>query len=149
MRLKRVRRGLLAAGLAVLAASVVFLAVRWGRMPDEIPTHFDAAGQIDGWGDKATVLLLPVVALLMYGLFGFVVLIVSSAWNGPAARKEAAMTALAAISPAIALGFSYITVCAALCLPLGRWFTPVFIGGLAFPLGGFILCAIFPARKRG
>ena len=149
MNAKRIRRVLLLSGLLILAASVVFLALRWSRMPDEIPTHFDAAGQIDGWGQKSTALVLPIVALPAYGLFSFLGLLVAGVWNGPAAHKQAAMTMLALIGLVIALAFSYITVCSALCAPLGRWFLPVFIGGLAVPLVGLILCAIMPAGRRG
>ncbi len=36
-------------------------------LPDRIPTHFDAAGQPNGWGSPAMLLLLPCVAVFLYG----------------------------------------------------------------------------------
>lgn len=39
------------------------------RLPDRIPTHFDMAGNANGWGSPAMLLLLPVVALGLYLTF--------------------------------------------------------------------------------
>jgi uncharacterized membrane protein len=36
------------------------------RLPDRIPTHFDMAGNANGWGSPAMLLLLPVVAVGVY-----------------------------------------------------------------------------------
>jgi uncharacterized membrane protein len=35
-------------------------------MPAQIPTHFNAVGNADGWGSPATLLMLPVVAAVIY-----------------------------------------------------------------------------------
>lgn len=34
----------------------------------EVPLHFNAQGEVDRWGDASTALLLPVIALALYGL---------------------------------------------------------------------------------
>lgn len=36
------------------------------RLPDRIPTHFDAAGHANGWGPPAALLLWPIVAVGLY-----------------------------------------------------------------------------------
>ncbi|MDE3187148.1 MAG: DUF1648 domain-containing protein [Acidobacteriota bacterium] len=36
------------------------------RLPDRIPTHFDAAGNANGWGSPAAMILLPIVAIGLY-----------------------------------------------------------------------------------
>ncbi len=36
------------------------------HLPDRIPTHFDAAGNANGWGSPATLLLLPILAVGLY-----------------------------------------------------------------------------------
>ncbi len=36
------------------------------RLPDRIPTHFDMAGNANGWGSPAMLLLLPVIAVGLY-----------------------------------------------------------------------------------
>lgn len=38
------------------------------RLPDRIPTHFDAAGHPNGWGSPSTMLLMPAIALGVYML---------------------------------------------------------------------------------
>jgi uncharacterized membrane protein len=55
-----------------LTALVALLGMTWaalygnGRLPDKIPTHFDAAGQPDGWGPSVMLLLLPLVGIFLY-----------------------------------------------------------------------------------
>ncbi|MES2373785.1 MAG: DUF1648 domain-containing protein [Bacteroidota bacterium] len=51
----------------------IFLLVLWGliaytyfKLPATIPIHFNASGQADGYGNKATLLLLPALATLLY-----------------------------------------------------------------------------------
>ena len=51
--------------LAVLIGSVL---AAYSGLPDTIATHFNAAGRVDGWGVKGTLLLLPVTSSLMYGV---------------------------------------------------------------------------------
>ncbi len=38
------------------------------QLPDTIPIHFNAAGEADGYGKKATIWLLPGIALFTVGL---------------------------------------------------------------------------------
>jgi uncharacterized membrane protein len=49
---------------------LVFVTVRalYGpaRLPDRIPTHFNAAGQADGWGPPMMLLIFPVFAMVIY-----------------------------------------------------------------------------------
>jgi uncharacterized membrane protein len=35
-------------------------------LPDRIPTHFNLAGQPDGWGSPSSLMLLPIVAASLY-----------------------------------------------------------------------------------
>lgn len=44
---------------------LLLLAVSLGSLPDIIPTHFNVAGQPDGWGSKWTILLFPILALIL------------------------------------------------------------------------------------
>ena len=52
------------------------------RLPARIPTHFDAAGNPNGWGTPTMLLLLPAVAVFIYLLFT-VVTRFPSAFNYP------------------------------------------------------------------
>ena len=63
------RRTLEAIGLAALAVLfwVTYRALNGpDPLPARIPTHFDFAGQPNGWGSPSSLLLLPAVALVIY-----------------------------------------------------------------------------------
>jgi hypothetical protein len=53
------------AAAALLGQFLVVLAA-WPEIPDQVPQHFDAAGQTDAWGSKATLLLLPAVNFVVF-----------------------------------------------------------------------------------
>ena len=38
----------------------------YSALPDTIPTHFNAAGEADGFGSKASIIGLPVIATLLF-----------------------------------------------------------------------------------
>ncbi|MGA2727187.1 MAG: DUF1648 domain-containing protein [Terracidiphilus sp.] len=42
------------------------------RLPDRVPTHFDAAGNPNAWGSPYGMILLPVVATVLYLLVSVV-----------------------------------------------------------------------------
>ncbi len=51
--------------LISVLAGVVVVAWAWPGLPDTIPIHFNAAGEADGWGGKATLWLLPAISGVM------------------------------------------------------------------------------------
>lgn len=51
--------------LISLAATLICLPT----LPDRIPTHWNAAGEIDGWGGRMTALILPLAGLGLNLLF--------------------------------------------------------------------------------
>ena len=48
----------------ILLAGVVYVAVRYASLPAEIPTHYNAFGEIDGWGSRGTLWITPVIGIL-------------------------------------------------------------------------------------
>ncbi len=146
MNRKTLRRALHVLGLLVLLGSMVFIALRWSSMPDQIPTHFNAAGRIDGWNGKPAVIVLPIIGLAVYGLVCFVGALPANLWNTPSDRPvrntETARLLIAVMALAVAVSFAYMTVCSVLCVPLGRWFLPVFIAGLSLPFVGFLIASL-------
>ena len=52
-------------GLVILYVSFLIV-IRYGDLPDTIPTHYNAFGEVVGWGNKSTILLLYGVNLVMY-----------------------------------------------------------------------------------
>jgi len=55
------------AGL-VAAATLVATAVIYPSLPERIPIHWNASGEIDGWGDKQWAFLTPAIMIGMLGL---------------------------------------------------------------------------------
>jgi uncharacterized membrane protein len=41
-------------------------------LPDRIPTHFDWAGHVDGWGSPSFLVFVPFIALILYMLITIV-----------------------------------------------------------------------------
>ena len=74
-------------GAVLLIALFVFLFINWGSLPDQIPTHYNFAGEADKWGGKASIWLLPGSALFCYLLIGLVNVIPVKYWNMPQRGK--------------------------------------------------------------
>lgn len=53
-------------GWACLLFLWMWTLVYYGSLPDIIPTHYNAAGEADAFGDKRHILGLPVVATLLF-----------------------------------------------------------------------------------
>ena len=50
----------------------VYLVLRgWSGLPLTIPTHFDAAGNADGWGPRYMIWLLPAISVVLIPLMLF------------------------------------------------------------------------------
>ena len=48
----------------ILLGSIVYILIIWHRLPEQIPTHYNFAGEIDGYGGRGTLLLMPVIGLV-------------------------------------------------------------------------------------
>ncbi|OES43887.1 DUF1648 domain-containing protein [Domibacillus iocasae] len=46
-------------GFSFYISSVVFLLIIWDQLPDKVPGHYNALGEVDRWGAKTELLLLP------------------------------------------------------------------------------------------
>lgn len=66
--------------LLVLVGTTIFLIVYWNNIPDEIPTHYNTAGEVDNVGDKSAVIMLPIFNWIMFGIMS-VVELCPGAWN--------------------------------------------------------------------
>ncbi len=56
-------------GWVAMVGIWILTIVNYPGLPDTIPTHFNALGQVDGYGGKGTLLILPlIVTLVVVGL---------------------------------------------------------------------------------
>lgn len=61
-RLTSIQRVLCALTWAIVVMMIGLTALSWTTLPDQVPTHYNFAGEADAWGGKANVWLVPVVA---------------------------------------------------------------------------------------
>ena len=68
MKFKRGKFDIILNGLCliILVSTILFLAVTWSKIPNKVPMHYDFAGNIDRWGSKLEILILPVITWIMY-----------------------------------------------------------------------------------
>ena len=48
----------------LLLGSIAYILIIWRTLPEQIPTHYNAAGEIDGYGGRGTLLLMPLIGLV-------------------------------------------------------------------------------------
>jgi uncharacterized membrane protein len=53
-------------GLLALLTIWVLTITSYSNLPDTIPTHYNGAGQIDGFGKKVNILALPLIATVFF-----------------------------------------------------------------------------------
>lgn len=82
IRYKTYERVLETIGGVLMAVLIALVALRWPDLPEEIPAHFNIAGEIDRWGGKGELLVLPAVGLLLYALLT-VLSFFPQIWNTP------------------------------------------------------------------
>ena len=49
---------------AILLAGIVVVAVRYTSLPAEIPSHYNFYGEIDGYGSRGTLWIMPIIGIL-------------------------------------------------------------------------------------
>ena len=66
---------------------LVYLFIHFRSLPETIPVHFNALGEVDGWGSRATIWFLPGIGLFTTLLVLFVpqytknITTVQNEWN--------------------------------------------------------------------
>lgn len=51
--------------LLVVAIPFIYLALIWGALPDIVPTHWNARGEVDDTGSKFSLLIIPIMLPLL------------------------------------------------------------------------------------
>ena len=141
-------------GLAVLCflGTLIFVIVRYPSLPDTLPSHFNARGEIDGWSGKASAAFFPsIVGFLMLAIMGPIQFF-PQVWNntqGVPAYKlprviRSTRTGLCTMLFASEAFFGVTAICAVKLMPL-----PAFIGYLFMTVtaGSIILILVQTFRK--
>jgi uncharacterized membrane protein len=126
----------------------------FSTLPDTIPTHFNASGEADGFGSKASIIGLPVIATLLF--VGLTVLNrYPHIFNYPTAITEdnalrlytLAMRMLRYLKLVLVLvfgGIEFMTIQHATrkAAGLGAWFLPLTLVLIFIPLIYFVIKSI-------
>jgi uncharacterized membrane protein len=134
------------------------IAIVWGliitnyaNLPDTIPTHYNGLGQVDGFGGKATILTLPLIATILFiGLtvlnkFPHVFNYPTKITQGNAFRQYTNATRLMRYLKLIVvfifgiIAFKTIQNANGEADGLGVWFLPLTLGLIFIPLIYFIV----------
>lgn len=58
--------------LIVIIISFAMIGIHWNDLPDQVPMHFNLAGQADRYGDKSELFILPFLGLGLWALFRWI-----------------------------------------------------------------------------
>ena len=53
-------------GVVSIVSMILYIAFNWSALPNDVPIHFNAAGEVDRWGSKWWILFLPIITTLLY-----------------------------------------------------------------------------------
>lgn len=133
---------------ALLAGMFLGLLIFWGRIPDRIPGHYNGAGEIDRWGSKWELLILPVAGVFMYLLVSACCALL---WK-PIRKGELPLSAYTWLTGTklVVLGtFAVIEWCGAFARSMAGWLMPVSLASCGVLMTGFMLSSIgFALRQK-
>ncbi|NMD70099.1 DUF1648 domain-containing protein [Bacillus sp. DNRA2] len=52
--------------LLLLVGNIVYIIIEWPDLPEKFPGHFNAAGEVDRWGSKTEVWILPIMGIVLW-----------------------------------------------------------------------------------
>lgn len=120
--------------LILILGQIVYTAVLYPQLPSKIPTHFNFAGEADGWGGKGSIIVLVITTVGLYILLT-VTMFFPRLWNVPVKITDQnrgiifryVMNMVLLDKLLIVASFFYITYCSISSTGMGWWFTPVML----------------------
>jgi len=141
-------------GLIMMIFLVIFFFLKWSAVSGPVPTHFNAAGQVDAWGDKNSLLGLFATAFGLYITLSVVELF-PNVWNMPVKVTEENRGRLINISLymliflklIVLLLFFVLLFFSMSVLPLPVWLLPLYLIILFGTVALFIVRLIRAGKK--
>ena len=59
-------------GIGALLLALLYIALNWVSLPAEVPAHFNGAGDVDRWGSKFELLILPAIGIGLFAMMHIV-----------------------------------------------------------------------------
>ncbi len=127
--------------IVLQAGTILYLIWKWDKLPNKIPTHYNGAGEIDGYGSKWTVWFGPFFMVLAYVTLRLVEKHPGS-WNtGVTVTRQnkdkvylVLKDMLVCLKLSIILIFSFLSIWTTTGARLGIWFLPTSLGLTLVPL---------------
>src|SRR5699024_4530676 len=136
--------------LILFIISVSYLLSVWKALPSEVPAHYNALGEVDRWGSKWEMIILPIIAIIIW--IGMTVLekyphvytYIYLTKDNIRGQYLNARLMLNVIKNITTLIFAYINwkdaqIALGYHHSLGPWFMPSFFILLFVPMGYFII----------
>jgi uncharacterized membrane protein len=54
--------------LSCLVGVTLYLILAWNTIPAKVPSHYNAAGEVNHWGNKSELIIFPIISWLIYGM---------------------------------------------------------------------------------
>lgn len=132
--------------IILLAGNIIYLIVVWSSLPEQIPGHYDFAGNVTRYDGRGTLLIVPVINVVLFILLS-VVERFPKLWNtGVRITEENRVRVyriirnmLVTTKLTIVAVFVFISVTQSLSTGLPGWFIGVFFWLLLAPIGFFII----------
>lgn len=133
-------------GGSAFIVSIIYIILLWGKIPSEIPGHFNGLGEVDRWGSKIELFILPFIGLFLWIVLGLLEK-APHMHNYPARLNESNVRAfylnsrkiLNEVKNLCLILFAFISIQMVRigldeANSIGWWFLPVIIIGTAIPI---------------
>ena len=138
-------------GVLALLGSTLFVIIMWSQIPDQIPTHYNFAGEADGYGGKGSLIFMMVLAWFVFVLIT-VLMRFPNTWNMPVkvtAENKARLYSitramLEVIKMLVSLLFAVMLINAAIATPMPRFILIALIAAMLLS----IIMGIFMMYKN-
>jgi uncharacterized membrane protein len=137
-------------GWVVLSLLWIITLYFFKNLPDNIPTHFNAAGEVDAYGNRSSILLLPVIGTVLFigmtilnrypYIFNYPVKISpeNATKQYTMATRLIRLLKLSILIIFIMIIWSTSNVALEKSSRMGAWFLPVMLGIIFIPMGFYI-----------
>ena len=120
--------------LSCLVGVSLYLILAWSTIPAQIPAHYNAAGEVNRWGSRSELIILPIISWLIYGMITLIERF-PQVWNtGVRVTEENRAVVYRLLKNMIACVkmitlsiFSCLTVLSSLARNLPMWFLLAFL----------------------
>ncbi len=145
------------AGLTFLFLCLVYVILEWSGLPNRVPIHFNALGEADNWGGKASLLALPIVGMIIWSglsileryphVYNYVVKITK---GNATLQYRSAVALIHFLKNTIAILFAYLTIesvsiASGALEGISPWVLPLF---LTVIFGSILLYIVHSIRWR-